>query len=149
MREAVAGGGLALSRRLLLRREGTVLGYCEYEGRAMIKLRGLVGVAGLLVLAISLAASQGYLAAQRDPEVCVLEERGRENRERIMSLEASAAGVMSRLIRIETELEIARRATESNTQLMTGLVIGIGLMLVERIFVLFGWLKRREGAADD
>lgn len=115
----------------------------------MVKVRGLVGAIGLIVLVFSVALSQGHLAAQRDPEVRVLEERGLENRERIISLESTAAGVMNRLTRIETELEIARRATESNNQLMTGLVIGIGLMLAERIFVMLGWMKRRSENHDD
>lgn len=144
MRDAAAGGSLAISRPLLARGEGVVpCGYCDFEGRAMVKLKGFVGAVGLLALLVSLAVSQGYLLGQRDPEFRVMEQRGLENRERIMSLESQASGVVTRLTRIETELEIARRATESNGQLMAGLVVGIGLMLVERLFVLFGWLRRR------
>ncbi len=112
-------------------------------------LRGFVGVFGLAALLFGFVASQGDALAQLDPEFRVLEERGRENRERIVSVEANVASVATRLTRIETELEIARRATEQNGQLMTGLVVGIGLMLTERLFVLFGWLRGKGGSVDD
>lgn len=110
----------------------------------MVKLRGFVGVLGLLALAVSMAISEQHAVAQRgEPSIQVLEERARDNRERIVALEATGSTVTTRLTRIETELEIARRVSESNGQLMTGLLVGMILILVERAFVLFGYLAKR------
>lgn len=109
----------------------------------MVTLRGVVGILGILALAVSLAVSEHHVLAQRgEPSLQVLEERGRENRERIVALEATGATVANRLTRIETELEIARRVSESNGQLMTGLLVGMVLILVERAIVFFSYMKR-------
>lgn len=121
--------------------------YYEYEGQAMEKLRGAVGVLGLIALAVSLAVSENHVMAQRgEPSIPLLEERTNDSRARIAALELTGATVATRLTKIETELEIARRVGESNGQMMVGLVIGIALILIERAFVFFGYLARKGNA---
>ncbi len=115
----------------------------------MVRLRGAVGIIGLLAIAVAFVASETHVAAQREPSYQLLEERGKDASERIKTLEQSALSVATRLTRIETELEIARRVSESNGQMMTGLVVGIALILAERLFVLFGYLARRKKDVPD
>jgi hypothetical protein len=152
MHSNAAAPGLARAR-LLIRRKGELIamfgGYRFYEGRAMVRLRGAVGIIGLLAIAVAFVASETHVAAQREPSYQLLEERGKDASERIKTLEQSALSVATRLTRIETELEIARRVSESNGQMMTGLVVGIALILAERLFVLFGYLARRKKDVPD
>lgn len=117
----------------------------------MVKLRGFVGIVGILALAVSLAVSEHHVLAQRggEPSLQLLDERGRENRQRIVHLESTEASVASRLTRIETELEIARRVSEANGQLMAGLLVGMVLILFERAMVFFSYMKRSRGSSAD
>lgn len=120
--------------------------YCPMYQRCEIRrdmVRGLLQAAGLA--AVIVAFSLSVMHAQRgagDPEINVLREKSVENRQRIQALESGAASVGTRLARIETELEISRRVAESNGQLMTGLFVGICLMIAERLFALLTDRKR-------
>ena len=114
-----------------------MLRYESYEHPVMTAIRGILGIVGLLALVVC------QLLAQQPVNEQVLAERSVENRGRIVALESDRADVLVRLAKIETELDMARRAAESASSRMQGLMVGVGLILVERALIFGGYLLKR------
>lgn len=112
----------------------------------MIQLRGAISIAALAVvlLFVLVPLPIGIISAQTSSTIEVIDVRGKENRQRIEKIEEKATDTSDRLIRIETQLDLSRRQSEWNGQLLAGVIVGIVGIIFERVVFYFGVFRRRE-----